>query len=83
MKWVCNVCGYVHEGPEAPVKCPQCGVPASKFSKQEGERTFTCSLCRDTKMPVLIFSLADPHNIVRAISGENVGTILKEDSNHE
>jgi len=41
------------------------------------------SLCRDTKMPVLIFSLADPHNIVRAISGENVGTILKEDSNHD
>ena len=40
MKWVCNVCGYVHEGSEAPVKCPQCGVPASKFSKQAGEKTW-------------------------------------------
>lgn len=30
-KWICSVCGYVHEGPEAPEKCPQCGAPASKF----------------------------------------------------
>ena len=36
-KFVCQVCGYVHEGDEAPEKCPQCGVPASKFTKQEGE----------------------------------------------
>jgi len=41
------------------------------------------SLCRDTGMPVLIFSLADPQNIVRAICGEAVGTILKEEQNHE
>ncbi|MEG1776677.1 MAG: NADH peroxidase, partial [Clostridia bacterium] len=24
MKWICKVCGYVHEGPEAPEFCPQC-----------------------------------------------------------
>ena len=35
MKWVCPVCGYVHEGPEAPEKCPVCNVPGSKFIKQE------------------------------------------------
>ncbi|MBR4020926.1 MAG: NADH peroxidase [Firmicutes bacterium] len=35
MKWVCSVCGYVHEGPEAPEKCPMCKVPADKFIKQE------------------------------------------------
>ena len=34
-KWVCSVCGYVHEGDEAPEKCPQCKVPANKFNKQE------------------------------------------------
>ena len=34
-KFVCSVCGYVHEGDTAPEKCPQCGVPASKFNKQE------------------------------------------------
>ncbi|MCH5181236.1 MAG: NADH peroxidase [Prevotellaceae bacterium] len=32
-KFICTVCGYVHEGPEAPAKCPQCGVPASKFKE--------------------------------------------------
>lgn len=30
-KFVCSICGYVHEGDCAPEKCPQCGVPASKF----------------------------------------------------
>ena len=40
MKWVCSVCGYVHEGPEAPGKCPICKAPASKFIKQEEEMTW-------------------------------------------
>ena len=35
MKWVCPVCGYVHEGPEPPEKCPVCKVPGSKFNKME------------------------------------------------
>ena len=39
-KFVCSVCGYVHEGDAAPEKCPVCKVPASKFNKQEGERTW-------------------------------------------
>ncbi len=34
-KWICPVCGYVHEGEEAPEKCPQCKVPGSKFNKME------------------------------------------------
>lgn len=38
-KFVCSVCGYVHEGDAAPARCPQCGVPASKFNevKEDGE----------------------------------------------
>lgn len=39
-KWVCNVCGYVYEGEQAPDVCPVCKAPASKFSKQEGELTW-------------------------------------------
>ena len=23
-KWRCTVCGYIHEGPEAPEQCPMC-----------------------------------------------------------
>ncbi len=30
-KFICTVCGYVHEGDEAPEKCPLCGAPRSKF----------------------------------------------------
>ena len=36
MKWVCSVCGYVHEGDQPPERCPVCKVPADKFVKQEG-----------------------------------------------
>ncbi len=36
-KYVCPVCGYVHEGDEPPEKCPVCGVPGAKFNKQEGD----------------------------------------------
>ena len=34
-KFVCKVCGYIHEGDSAPARCPQCGVPATKFDKVE------------------------------------------------
>ena len=36
-KYVCTVCGYVHEGDSAPEFCPVCKAPASKFKKVEGE----------------------------------------------
>ena len=39
-KWVCSVCGYVHEGDTPPERCPQCKVPAEKFIKQESEMTW-------------------------------------------
>ena len=39
-KFVCQVCGYVHEGPEAPERCPVCKVPAEKFTKQDAEMTW-------------------------------------------
>ncbi|SFG60160.1 Rubrerythrin [Lachnospiraceae bacterium C7] len=39
-KWVCTVCGYVYEGEQPPAECPVCKAPASKFKKQEGDRTW-------------------------------------------
>ncbi len=33
-KWVCTVCGYIHEGDTPPEKCPTCGVSADKFVEQ-------------------------------------------------
>ena len=32
-KFVCPVCGYVHEGEHAPEKCPLCKVPGEKFTE--------------------------------------------------
>ena len=37
-KFVCSVCGYVHEGDSAPEQCPVCKAPAEKFKEQTGER---------------------------------------------
>ena len=34
-KWVCPVCGYVHEGDTPPEKCPLCKVPGEKFKLME------------------------------------------------
>ena len=36
------------------------------------------SMCRDNKIPILVFSMEDPHNIVRAMSEGNIGTIVTE-----
>ena len=38
-KYVCSVCGYVHEGDNPPAECPVCHVGAEKFKKVEGEMT--------------------------------------------
>ncbi len=41
-KFICTVCGYIHEGDQAPEKCPMCHVPASKFKEltEEGSLSF-------------------------------------------
>ena len=36
------------------------------------------SLCNDNHMPILVFNLEQPENIVRAVAGENIGTIVTE-----
>lgn len=40
-KFICVVCGYVHEGDEAPEKCPICGAPKSKFKELDTEAELT------------------------------------------
>ncbi len=32
-KWVCRICGYVHEGDEPPAVCPLCKHPSTDFEK--------------------------------------------------
>ena len=35
------------------------------------------AMCRDNHMPLLVFGIDDPENIVRAVKGEKIGTIVK------
>lgn len=51
-------------------------ILAQRLSVMDSTAT---SLSMDNKIPVLLFALEDPQNIIRAICGENVGTIVKED----
>ncbi len=42
-KWRCTVCGFIHEGPEAPEQCPMCKQPKEKFVEvveEEGDLQF-------------------------------------------
>jgi len=34
-RWVCTICGYVHEGDNPPEKCPTCQQPSSVFKKMD------------------------------------------------
>ena len=63
-KWVCPVCGYVHEGDTPPEFCPQCKAPGSKFTElKESEK--------------LVF--ADEHKvgIAKAVEDEEIIAGLK------
>ncbi len=51
---------------------------AEILKKQLGVMDNTAAaLSQNSKMPVLVFNLNDPQNIVKAVLGENIGTIVK------
>ena len=35
------------------------------------------SLCKDNKIPLVVFAMNDPKNIIRAVKGENIGTYVE------
>ena len=37
-KWVCKVCGYIYEGPEAPAECPVCHAKSNMFEEVKGKK---------------------------------------------
>jgi uncharacterized membrane protein len=38
-RWRCTICGYIHDGPAPPPKCPVCGVGADMFEELVNEET--------------------------------------------
>lgn len=35
------------------------------------------SLCRENNIPLIVFAMSEPENIIRAVNGEKIGTIVK------
>jgi len=59
-------------------------IPKLSFSKVLNNQLLVidstaASMCRDNNIPLLVFDLHDPHNIVRAIMGEDIGTLVVEE----
>jgi hypothetical protein len=48
-KWRC-VCGYIHDGEQAPAVCPKCGAPAEKFELLSDEAAGLVERSRHTNM---------------------------------
>ena len=63
MKWICSVCGHVHEGDQAPAECPVCKAPAEKFTQQvEGEMSWAAE-------HVLGVAQGAPQDIIDGLDG--------------
>jgi len=50
-KWKCTVCGYIHEGEEAPDKCPVCGAGKEKFTEITEETAGSIDLKNEKEEP--------------------------------
>ncbi|NLL05100.1 MAG: rubredoxin [Clostridiaceae bacterium] len=54
--WKCSVCGFVHEGNEAPGKCPKCDAPKDKFielSNEDAEKVYKSDRTNDIHMEII------------------------------
>ena len=52
----CTVCGYIHEGEEAPDFCPKCGAPKEKFvelDKEAADKIYASDRTNDIHMEII------------------------------
>lgn len=60
MIWKCSVCGFMHEGDNAPEKCPKCGAPAEKFtalSEDDAKKVLSSERTNDIHMELVKLSM--------------------------
>ena len=60
MLWKCSVCGYVHEGAEAPDTCPKCGAPKEKFtalSEDAAKKIFMSDRTNDIHAEIIALAM--------------------------
>jgi len=66
--WKCGACGFIHEGDDAPEKCPKCGVPKEQFRELTGEEAELVLKSRRTNdLHMKLFTLLEK---IHAISTE-------------
>jgi len=56
MLWKCSVCGFMHEGNEAPDVCPKCGSPKEKYaamSEEDANKVFASDRTNDIHMAII------------------------------
>lgn len=68
--WKCSICGYVHQGDEAPDFCPKCGVPKDKFvelSSEDSDKIYKADRTNDIHMEIIKLSMK-----IAALSDEGI-----------
>ena len=56
MLYRCTVCGYLHQGDDAPDFCPKCGAPKDKFVKlsdEDAKKVFDSDRTNDIHMEIV------------------------------
>lgn len=54
--WKCSVCGFIHEGDDAPEACPKCGAPKEKFvllTDEEAGKIYAADRTNDIHMELV------------------------------
>ena len=60
MLWKCSVCGFMHEGAEAPEVCPKCGAPKEKFAAladEDAKKVYMSDRTNDIHMEIIKLSM--------------------------
>ena len=56
MLWKCSFCGYLHNGSDAPEKCPKCGNPKemySALSEEDAKKVYNSDRTNDIHMEII------------------------------
>ena len=72
-----------------PIKNPN----AKKFDRLTHQKALTLqlkvmditafSLCRENRLPIIVFDLQEQHSILRAVRGESIGTIINSEGEND
>lgn len=55
----CTVCGYIHEGLDAPDTCPKCGAPKDKFielNDEDAKKIYISDRTNDIHMELVLLA---------------------------